>query len=495
MNRNSPRIPLLVVVVAVISFLAGSTYRRQNPSAQVSASGRRILYFRDPMHPGYKTDKPGIAPDCGMRLEPVYADSAVAESTEAWAALPPGTVSIPADKQQLMGIRVEPAQNSSFKSTVRVLGRVATDEARVYRINAATDGWIRATFPNTVGTFVKKDEKLVAFYSPEFLGAEQAYLYALSSLDRFQGSGKETPEQIKLTKASVQQAVDSLRNMGMGDLQIQGMERTRELTQSIFVYAPADGFIVARNISLGQRFEKGTELYRISDLGRVWILADLFENEAQYIRRGSTARVSLPHENRVFTARVSDVLPLFDPATRTMNLRLETKNSDYALRPDMFVDVEFPVELPSAVTVPTDAVLDSGLRKIVFVERASGVFEPRVVEIGWRFGERVQIVRGLALGEHVVVSGNFFVDSESRLRGAAADIYNVAVKDPVCGMMTDQSKAAAAGRKTEYRGVTYYFCSESCKRNFDKESQRYAKEFPDTERVSHAPAPVRGSHD
>jgi len=161
----------------------------------------------------------------------------------------------------------------------------------------------------------------------------------------------------------------------------------------------------------------------------------------------------------------------------------------------MFVDVEFPVELPSAVTVPTDAVLDSGLRKIVFVERASGVFEPRVVEIGWRFGERVQIVRGLALGEHVVVSGNFFVDSESRLRGAAADIYNVAVKDPVCGMMTDQSKAAAAGRKTEYRGVTYYFCSESCKRNFDKESQRYAKEFPDTERVSHAPAPVRGSHD
>lgn len=491
---NSLRISLLVVVVAVISFMAGSTYRRQNPSAHVSASGRRILYYRDPMHPAYKSDKPGIAPDCGMRLEPVYADPARAGTDETGVAVPPGTVAIPADKQQLMGIRVEPAENASFKSTVRVLGRVAADETRVYRINAATDGWIRETFPNTVGTLVKKDQKLVAFYSPEFLGAEQAYLYALSSLDRFRASGKETPEQIKLTKANVQQAVDSLRNMGMGDLQVQEMERTRELTQNIFVYAPTTGFIVARNVSLGQRFERGTELYRIADLRRVWVLADLFENEAQYVREGSTARVSLPHKNRVFTARVSDVLPLFNPASRTMNLRLETRNSDYALRPDMFVDVEFPVDLPSAVTVPADAVLDSGLRKIVFVERASGVFEPRVVDIGWRFGERVQIVRGLAPGEQVVFSGNFFVDSESRLSAAAAGIYSVAVKDPVCGMMTDRSKAAATGRKTEYRGVTYYFCSDSCKRNFDKESQRYFKEF-DTERISHTSPPVRGSHD
>ena len=175
---NSFRVPLLVVVVAVISFLAGN-YRRQNPSAQVSASARRILYYRDPMHPAYKTDKPGIAPDCGMRLEPVYADEA-AESRDAGAALSPGTVAIPADQQQLMGIRVEPAESSPSSSTLRVLGRVAADETRVYRINAATDGWIREAFPNTVGTLVKKDEKLVAFYSPEFLGAEQAYLYAMS---------------------------------------------------------------------------------------------------------------------------------------------------------------------------------------------------------------------------------------------------------------------------------------------------------------------------
>jgi len=492
---NRLRIPFLIVLVGAVSFLAGITYRRQNPSAHVSASGRRILYYRDPMHPAYKSDKPGIAPDCGMRLEPVYAETAQAGADEAGMALPPGTVNISEDKQQLMGIRVEPAQSSRSRNTLRVLGRVAADETRIYRMNAATDGWIREALPNTVGTLVKRDQKLAGFYAPEFLGAQEAYLYALDALDRFQASGKETPEQIKLTKANVQQMADSLRSLGMCEIQIQEIERTRRATQSIILYAPATGFIVTRNVSFGQRFEKGTELYRIADHGRVWILADLFENEAQYIGPGLTARVSLPLENRLFTARVSDVLPQFDPATRTMNLRLEAKNSDYALRPGMFVDVEFPVDLPISVTVPTDAVLDSGLRKIVFVERASGVFEPRVVDIGWRFGERVQIVHGLAPGEHVVVSGNFFVDSESRLSAAAAGIYSVAVKDPVCGMMTDQSKAAAAGRKTEYRGITYYFCSDGCKRKFDKESQSYLKEFLDTEQASHASAPVRGSHD
>ena len=491
---NSFRIPLLFVVVAVLSFLAGNTCRRQNPSAHVSASARRILYYRDPMHPSYKTDKPGIAPDCGMRLEPVYADEAAARSDEAGAALPPGAVDIPADKQELMGIRVEPAERSASRSTLRLLGRVAADETRLYRMNAATDGWIREALPNTVGTLVKKDQKLAVFYAPEFLGAQEAYLFALGALDRFQASDKETPEQIKLTKANVQQMADGLRSLGMSEIQIQEIARTRRATQSIILYAPASGFIVTRNVSLGQRFEKGTELYRIADLDRIWVLADLFENEAQYVRPGSTARVSLPHENRVFTARVSDVLPQFDPATRTMKLRLEARNRDYALRPDMFADVEFPVDLPSAVTVRTDAVLDSGLHKTIFVERMNGVFEPRAVETGWRFGERVEIVRGLAPGELVVVSGNFFVDSESRLRGATAGVHSVGVKDPVCGMKTDQSQAAAAGRKTEYGGVTYYFCSENCKRNFDKESQRYL-EFRGGANEFLTPARERGSHD
>ena len=146
--------------------------------------------------------------------------------------------------------------------------------------------------------------------------------------------------------------------------------------------APATGFIIARNVSPGQRFDKGAEWYRIADLSRVWVLADLFRNEAEYVRPGMKVRVTIPETKKTLNAVVSKVLPQFDPNSRTLKVRLELDNPGYALRPDMFVDVEFPVTLPAALTVPADAVLDSGLKKTVFVDRGNGLFEPREVETG-----------------------------------------------------------------------------------------------------------------
>ncbi len=466
---------ILLLLLVMGSFLAGFWYSQRPAARSAAAGGRRVLYYRDPMHPAYKSDKPGIAPDCGMQLEPVYAggDPATPGSENALASMPAGTVHVSPEQQQLIGVRVGLAERTSGTHTIRVLGRVVVDETRVYRLNAAVDGWIREILPNTVGSLVRKDEPLASFYSPEFLPAQQAYLYALGALDRWEATGKETPQQIALTKANIQQAVDSLRNLGMGDLQIEEVQRTRQLTQNIRVTAPAAGFVLARNVSPGQRFERGTEWYRIVDLSHVWILADLFENEAQYFRPGTLAQVSLPHPGKTFSARVSEVLPQFDPATRALKLRLETDNPGFLLRPDMFVDVELLVRLSPAFTVPVDAVLDSGLKKTVFVDRGHGFFEPRSVETGWRFGERVEIVNGLMSGEQVVVSGNFLINSESRLRAAAAVIHATLTADPVCGMHVDASKAKAAGRKSEYGGKIYSFCSDQCKQQFDKEPRRF----------------------
>jgi RND family efflux transporter MFP subunit len=253
-------------------------------------------------------------------------------------------------------------------------------------------------------------------------------LFTLGALDRFQASGKETPEQIKLTTANIQQSVDSLRNLGMSDIQIEEIARTRQLTQNIVVASPAAGFILARNVSPGQRFEKATEFYRIADLSHVWILADLFENEARFIRAGQRATVR--YEGRSLQAKTSDVLPQFDAATRTLKVRFELENSGYTLRPDMFVDVEFPISLPPAVTVPADAVIDSGLKRTVFLARGNGYFEPRMVETGWRLGDRVQITNGLEPGERIVVSGNFLLDSETRMKSVAAAAMAAAHKDP-----------------------------------------------------------------
>ncbi len=433
-------------------FLAGYWYRAQEAGTAVS---------------------PAVSPASAGVAEPTDASSED-ESDQA-----PGTVRIDADKQRIVGVQTDTAQRTSETHTQRVLGRVVADETRVYRINASVDGWIRGTYDDaTTGSTVRKDQVLATFYSPDFLSAEQAYIYALGSMDRFQGSGKEPPQQITLTERNIQQYKDSLRTLGMSESQIAEIRRTRQYTENIEIRSPATGFVLLRNASNGERFEKGRELYRIADLRRVWILADLFENETQFFKPGKTLRVTLVQQKKSLTAKVSSVLPQFDAATRTLKVRLEAGNPGYVLRPDMFVDVEFPVTSPPCISVPTGAVLDSGTRKTVFVEHGRGVFEPRRVETGWRFGNRVEITRGLEPGERYVVSGNFLIDSESKMDLAAAGMQGTLSRDPVCGVDVSVRKAEKAGLTSVYRGKTFYFSHPECKQQFDQNPARTGGEEP-----------------
>jgi RND family efflux transporter MFP subunit len=376
-----------------------------------------------------------------------------------------------------MGVRLGTAERVPETHTLRLLGRVAADESRVYQINAAVDGWISQSFSNnTTGSLVKKGDPLAAFYSPEFLSAQQAYIFNLNSQDRFQAADKDNPAQTQLSKAGTQQYADTLRNLGMDDIQIAEIAKTRQRAVNIVIRAPVPGFIVTRNITPGQKFSKGTELFKIADLRRVWVVMDLFENEAQHLKPGTVAKISLPSQKKAFTAKVGTTLPQFDPATRTLKVRLEADNPGYALRPDMFVDVELPVTFSPAVVVPADAVLDSGLKKTVFVDRGNGFFEPREVETGWRFANRVEIVKGLEPGEGIVVSGNFLIDSESKTELALAGMSGTLAKDPACGTSVSMRKAEKVGMKSVYRGKTYYFSSDACKRQFEQDPDRYLKQ-------------------
>jgi Cu(I)/Ag(I) efflux system membrane fusion protein len=473
--KKTLSVAILIMLVAA-SFLAGNWYQKKRMIGSSSQEVRKVLYYVDPMNPGLKSDKPGVAP-CGMPLEPVYADG----SPDA-SGMPPGTVNVSTEQQQLIGVKVAIVEKASWTHTVRVLGRVVPDESRIYRINSVTDGWVKTVLPVTTGSLVKKDDVLATFFSPDFFPAIKAYLYGLRSLARYESNEKETQGQVEVANANIDGFRVSLRNLGMSEHQIDEMTRTRQGVDNIEIRSPGPGFIVARNISQGLRFERGAELYRITDLSHVWILADIFENETEYFRPGIVARVVLPNQKKTFRARVSDVLPQFDAASRTMKMRLEADNPDFLLRPDMFVDVELPVNFPGAITVPVDAVRYSGLKRTVYIDLGKGFFEPREVETGWRFGDRVEIVKGLMSGERIVVSGNFLIDSESRMRAAAAGIYGTAQKDPVCGMDVDEDKAEAAGEASEYGGTKYYFCSESCKREFDKAPGHFLKKPPAQER-------------
>lgn len=259
-----------------------------------------------------------------------------------------------------------------------------------------------------------------------------------------------------------------LLSLGVGEAQLREIARTMKPADSIEISSPVTGIVLARNVSSNQNLDKGFEFFRIADLSRVWIMADVFSAEAPYIRAGMKARISLPQQGRCMEATVSDVPPQFDAATRTLKVRLEMDNPELALRPDMFVDVEFLVVLPPAVAVPEDAVLDSGLKQTVYLDVGNGFFEPREVKTGWRFGGRVEIIEGLMPGDRIAVSGNFLIDSERQMRLASAGLYGSPVKDPVCGMDVYTGKAKPAGLTADFEGKTYYFCSEQCKEQFEK---------------------------
>ncbi|MFP5213591.1 MAG: efflux RND transporter periplasmic adaptor subunit [Acidobacteriota bacterium] len=265
-------------------------------------------------------------------------------------------------------------------------------------------------------------------------------------------------------------AIDNLLDLGMSRTQIDELARTRKWTTDIEVRSPVAGYVISRNITPGQRFVNGEEFFRIADLSHVWIIADIFPGEAGYIRPGTRARISLPQQSETIQARVSEAKPVFDPASRTLKVRLDADNPRQILWPDMFVDVVFEIDLPPSISVPMDAVLDSGTRKTVFIAKDDGSFEPREVETGWRFNNRVQILGGLMPGERIVVSGNFLIDSESKMKLAAAGLHGSLKKDPVCGMMVSEDKAKSQGLSLEADGKPQYFCSPECKAQFEQKS-------------------------
>lgn len=505
-----------ILLLALASFWAGTRHSQGKLEQIGDGQGeRRILYYVDPMNPAHTSDKPGVAP-CGMPMEPIYADDDETGADSMARFLPPGSVRISPERQQLIGVRVERVEKSSHEHALRTLGRVTPDENHTYSLTAGDDGWVWRVHEGTTGSLVEKDQLLAAVYSYDFVARQQQYLYAVDVDERRKrqlrpqgdprqgeatssgpdqhGAGHAGPHQTESLPTTIDMvpttpggmmspavgAVYSVRNqlevaelelykLGVTDYQLREMARTRQLTTELQIRSPVSGIVLARNISTRQRFGRGEELYRIAELSRVWVLADVFEGEAPQIRPGEVARVFLPRRERVFDAVVAAVPPVFDPVTRSFKVRLEVDNADLALRPDMFVDVEIGLQLPPAVILSSDAVVDTGRSRIVFVDVGDGYFEPRMVETGRRLGGRIEILRGIMPGERVVVSGNFLVDSESRMKLAAAGMHGEPVRDPVCGMPVHTGHARSAGLMSEHGGEPHYFCAPQCKRTFDED--------------------------
>jgi membrane fusion protein, copper/silver efflux system len=440
------------------SFLAGSRWAHRGTGAASQQQG--VTAYACPMHPQYRSDHPGDCPSCGMRLEPVHEDGGAGPAAVDGTALPAGAVRVSSERQQTIGVKLGAVEAVSGMRTLRTTGRVTPNENALYPLVAGADGLVRGMRGATTGSVVRKDEVLLSYYAPEFLNAQLSYF---SGLDTLRVSNQDAVERF----------ANTLRNLGVSEKQLDDIRTNRRINQYINIVSPVDGFVLDRKASVGLRCDRGFEFYRIADLRRVWVLADVYENQAPFIRAGSKARVT--SQSRQFEATVSRTEPIFDEATRTLKVRLETDNPGFALKPGMFVDVQFDIELPPSLAVPAEAIVDSGLRKTIFVDRGHGYFEPRSVETGWRIADQVEISKGLMAGERIVISGTFLIDSESRMKAASRGIFGQAARDPICGMEVDEKRAAAAGRSSEYQGANYYFCADECKKRFDAEPARYTQ--------------------
>jgi len=404
----------LAVSLAASSFAGGTWWAHRSGAAHASAHAETV--YTCPMHPDYRSDHPGDCPMCGMRLEAVRADGTTGGDAAA-PTLPHAAVQVSPERQQAIGIRLGVVSRSAGTRLLRTTGRVAADENRTYPIVAAVSGWIRNVESVATGDVVKKDQVLASFFAPDaqFEMAQQSYYTGLEMLYREAGTQRQSHDSGRAVEL-IERVADGLRNLGVSNSQIREMAKRREVVHDIRVASPVDGVVLTRSVASGLRFERGFEFYRIADLNRVWILVDVYRDQLPFIRHGASARITTAAESRALSATVSPSEPMFDEATLTLKVRLEAANPRRALKPGMFVDVEFRVDLPPTLVVPADAVVDSGLRKTVFVDCGNGHFEPRLVETGSRIGDDVEVTKGLEAGERIVISGTFFVDSESRMK-------------------------------------------------------------------------------
>ena len=444
----------VVAALFAIAFASGYLLNGSRSAAAGVPGERRVLYYVDPMHPAYTSDKPGIAPDCGMALEPVYADEAPAASApkgkilyyrdpqdpkytadkaglnpetgntlepvydEAAPLKPAGTIRVTPERQQTIGLRFALAEMTPGERLVRTVGTVVYDETRVAHVHPRVEGWAEQVLVNFTGEFVKKGQPLLTIYSPELLATQQELLLAKRAKDQL--ATNPMASAADSGRALFEAARRRLELWNLTPAQVQRVLDTGEPIRSVTLHSPASGYVLARQVFPNQRVTPDSDLYTIVDLSRVWIMADVFESDIPAMRAGSQARITFASGVDPLDARVAYVQPQVDPTTRTLKVRLEANNPGTRLKPDMFVNVELAVAGDAQLTVPVDALIDTGLRQTVFVDLGDGYLEPRHVSVAGRHGGRAVIAAGLRAGERVVASGTFLIDSESQLKAAAA---------------------------------------------------------------------------
>ena len=412
-----------------------------------------IEYWTCAMHPSVQLKKPGKCPICGMETTPVWKkDNSQTElvtqvtmgnkdSTEnsedmanmqghdhSTMGMPrnknkggesKSTFTVSPERQQLIGVKTEPVMLRTLDKNIRTVGIVKIDETRIENVNTKIKGWIDKVFVDYTWQHVNKGDPLFSIYSPELVSTQEELLLALRSKDLL-GSNKYG----EIARGAHSLLESSRRRLELWDIsknQIRELERTGKVKTSLIIYSPVSGNVVEKNAFENMFVEPNTTLYTIADHSVVWVQIDIYENEISLISLGQKATMTLASfPGEVYEGEVTFIWPHIDPKTRTVKVRLEFPNPDLKLLPEMYANINLDIPMGEKLSIPVSAVLRTGKRDIVFVDRGAGNIQIRKVELGLKTGSYYEVLRGLKEGEKVVSRANFLIDSESKVQAAVA---------------------------------------------------------------------------
>jgi RND family efflux transporter MFP subunit len=406
MNISNRRALMVLLVLALTSVALGATvYAFRARLAGAPVIGGLFARSEQPAASAPAANGPIDAPGQGTPSE------------KKSAAEPRAEVTIDPQRQQLIGVRTAAVERTSVTPTVRTVALVRYDETRLAEINLKLEGWIRDLYVDFTGEFIKKGQPLFTLYSPELVNTQNEYLLALKTREQVRQS------QIADAREYADRIIESTRQrLALWDLppeEMKVLEETRQPRTAIVFRSPVTGFVIEKAAVQGMHVMPGETLYRIADLSTVWIEADIYEQEMRFLRVGRPATVTLDaYPGEQFRGRAIYIYPFVEEKTRTVRVRFELPNPRGRLKPGMYANVELQGPAGEGLTVPTNAVLDSGTQQIVFVAQGDGYFIPRNVKTGRRLAERIEILEGLKEGEQIATGATFFLDSESQLRAA-----------------------------------------------------------------------------
>lgn len=346
----------------------------------------------------------------GLTMESIEKEGKIKEPA-------PGAVQISPERQQLIGVKFGKVEMRPLRKVIRTVGRVGYDERKVVVVSTKVGGWIEDLHVDFTGRLVVSGEPLLTIYSPELVATQEEYLLSLKAKKAFERS--PFPE-VAASGGSLAEA--ARRRLGLWDIsedQIRALEHGAKPQKALTLYSPFTGFVLEKNAFKGMNVMPGTALFKLADLATVWLYADIYEYELPLVQPGQGASIHLSYvPDEIFVGKVVYVYPSLDPGTRTAKVRFEIPNPRNLLKPEMYANVEIKIELGTRAVVPEGAVIDTGVRQIVLMDKGGGYFEPREVKLGVKVDDYYEVKQGLRPGERVVTSANFLVDSESNLKEA-----------------------------------------------------------------------------